>query len=319
MTVSPEPRPWLIVGAGAIGTAFAGFLARTGRPLVLYGRGPHWQTIRRDGLHLEGIWGDYPAVSIPTLGETEAWAGPAPEAVFIAVKSFDTDSAAAVAGRFAGRDTLIVSLQNGLGNCEILEVRFGRERVVGGRVIFGSLAPAPGTTRITVCAAPVMLGPWPAGAPSARMDALAREIARAGIPCQSTDRIQAYLWAKVLYNCALNPLSALLRCTYGDLAGHRETRELMRRIVEEVYAVAAAAGVAMLYPDAESYWRHFLENEVPPTRAHRSSMWQAVEAGKRTEIDAMSGEIARQAQRYHVPAPVNAMLTDLVHVLERAR
>lgn len=312
-----DSRSILVFGAGAIGSAFAGFLARAGSPVVLYGRGPHWEAVRRGGLDLEGIWGDHAGVSVATLGEGEPWPGPAPSAILLAVKSYATEIAAHAAARFADEDTWFVSLQNGLGNCEILEARFGRRRVVGGRVIFGAMLPRPGAVRITVCAAPVMLGPWPEGAPSKRLSALADAIDRARIPCRTTDRIRAYIWAKVLYNCALNPLSALRQCTYGQLAENPETRARMRQVVEEVYRVAAAEGVEMLFHDAESYWWHFLEEEIPPTAAHRSSMLQAVEAGKPTEIDALSGAIVKLAEKHGLPVPINRELAESVRELER--
>lgn len=309
----------LVVGAGAIGSAFAGFLARAGEPVVLYGRGAHFQAVRARGLGLEGIWGEHPGIPVPTLAEGEAWSGPDPEAVLLAVKAYDTATAAEEAARLVGPETLWVSLQNGLGNCEILAERFTPERVVGGRVIFGARVPEPGRTAITVCAAPVMLGPLTTAAPDPlveRVLALAGRIERAGIPCRPTDRIASYLWAKALYNCALNPLSALLRCPYGRLAEQAETRDLMRRVVEEIYRVAGAESVSMLHADADAYFRYFLEEELPPTAAHHSSMLQAVLAGKRTEIEALSGEIVRRAARHGLSAPVNALLADLVRALE---
>ena len=307
----------LVFAAGAIGSAFAGFLTLAGEPAVLCGRGAHLAHIRRHGLSLSGIWGEHPRVPLETLFTNEAWSGPPPAAVLVAVQSFDTAAAAADLQRFLGPDTLVVSLQNGLGNCETLAGALGAARIVGGRVIFGARLSQPGHVEITVSADDVVLGPIPGGPAPPRVAALVERVRRSAIPCRTTHRIESYLWAKVLYNAALNPLSALLRCPYGALAEHEETCRLMRRVIDEIYAVAAAESVPMLEPNADAYWRRFLEREVPATVAHRSSMLQAIEAGRRTEIDAISGEVVRRAAHHEIDVPVNAMLADLVRVLER--
>jgi 2-dehydropantoate 2-reductase len=310
------PLQFMVLGAGAIGSAFAGFLALAGERVTLYGRGSHLEEIRRNGLSLDGIWGQHQSISVNTLfpGENSDFI---PDAILLAVKAFDTESAIEDAQKLCNNDPLVVSLQNGLGNCELISRRIGSSRTVGGRVIFGVTIPKAGHATITVCADDVKLGPVEDGPPMEIVERIAQSINSSGIPCTPTSRIDAYIWGKALYNCALNPLSALLRCPYGELGEHAETRDLMRTAIDEIYAVANARGISMLRPDSDSYWGHFTNNELPATRAHRSSMLQAIEAGKITEIDALSGAIVRMGQEHNVPTPVNQMLWQLVSVLEK--
>jgi 2-dehydropantoate 2-reductase len=117
----------------------------------------------------------------------------------------------------------------------------------------------------------------------------------------------------------LNPLGAILGVPYGDLGDHPQTRELMRRIIEEIYQVAAAQKVPLTQPDAPAYFKIFLENLVPATAGHRSSMWQDLEAGRRTEIEALNGAISRYGEAAGVATPYNDAIARLVRFLEQKR
>src|SRR4029077_16572293 len=112
----------------------------------------------------------------------------------------------------------------------------------------------------------------------------ATALAAAGIPAEPTEDLTAELWAKVLYNAALNPLGALLGVPYGRLAVHPDTRAIMDTVIEEGFAVARAEGVALRWPDAAAYRGTFYDRLVPATAEHRSSMLQDIERGRPTEI-----------------------------------
>jgi 2-dehydropantoate 2-reductase len=130
------------------------------------------------------------------------------------------------------------------------------------------------------------------------------------------DDIQTHLWGKVLYNCALNPLGAILGVPYGALGDHPQTRGLMRRIIEEIYQVAEARGVPLGHADAAAYVKFFLENLVPATAGHWPSMWQDLQAGRRTEIEALNGAICRYGEAAGVATPYNDAISRLVRFLE---
>jgi 2-dehydropantoate 2-reductase len=172
---------------------------------------------------------------------------------------------------------------------------------------------------VTVNARPVAIGPLHA---DGRFDERARGVAdmlrRCGIPAESVPSIEPLLWEKALYNCGLNPLGALHGLTYGEVVASPDLRPLLDAAIDEGFAVARACGIALSWRDAADFRTYFHATLVPPTAAHRSSMRQDLEAGRRTEVDAIGGAIVQAGARCGVPTPVNARLVDAIHAAERA-
>jgi 2-dehydropantoate 2-reductase len=235
------------------------------------------------------------------------------------VKSWDTRDMTARVAPLLAPDGRVICLQNGLGNLETATEMAGRSRVLGGRVIFGAEVPEPGRVRVTVIADPVLVGA-PDGNDAA-LDAEARRWAErfsaAGIPSRYTDRLIPELWAKVLYNAALNPLGALLGVPYGRLADDPDTRAIMDEVIDEAFAVARACGVTLAWATAMEYRQVFYGRLVPSTADHRSSMLQDLERARPTEIEAINGYVVRQGASHGVPVPVNATLARLVRARVR--
>jgi 2-dehydropantoate 2-reductase len=271
--------------------------------------------MQSQGLAIDGIWGKFHLGPVAAMGDTSETF----DVILLCVKSFDTETACRqIQGRLAP-DGLILSMQNGLGNLEAIAREFGEARTVGARVIFGALVVAPGWVTVTVYADRVLLGATSSATPRASLDRVAEHLNQAGIPPAVVEDILTHLWGKVLYNCALNPLGAVLRVPYGALGDNPQTRELMRLIIEEIYRVAAARGIALNPSEAGAYFQHFMTNLVPPTSAHWPSMWQDLEAGRRTEIEALNGAICRYGREAGVPTPYNDTVSRLVRFLEKRR
>ncbi len=304
----------LIAGAGALGSLYGGFLQRAGHAVTLLGRAPHLDAIRAEGLRIDGIWGEHRVGGFATATSAAEVRGEF-DLVIVAVKSYDfAEAAASLAGNLRGEGS-VLCLQNGLGHLEAAGDVFGPQRVLGAPVLIGAILPGPGRVTATVYAKPVKIG-----APRGELDRAGRfaeMLARAGIPSEPTDRLLPYLWEKVLYNAALNPLGALLRVPYGTLGERTEARELMDRILDEGYRVARADAVDLLWESREASRRHFYEELLPPTAGHRSSMLQDIERGRRTEIDAINGYVCRRGKALGVDTPVNDVLTRLIQVAER--
>jgi 2-dehydropantoate 2-reductase len=148
------------------------------------------------------------------------------------------------------------------------------------------------------------------------VEPLCRAIHAGGIPCEKTDSIGEDLWAKMLYNCALNPLGAILRVPYGALADEASTRMLMSQIVEEVFAVMSAAGYRTHWRRPEEFLKVFYGQLVPDTAEHESSMLQDISAGKRTEIEALNGAVLKLAKRYGIEVPYNRAVHNLIRFIE---
>jgi len=310
----------LVFGAGAIGSVVGGMLARAGHDVVLIGRAPHVAAVRRKGLHITGIWGEHTVANLACYTSIDEMPGGAAAGVFdlilVTVKSYDTPEAARTVKPLVRRGTLVLSLQNGCGNVETLEEIIGEEEVLGGRVIFGVELVEPGSVRVTVYAEEVLIGSRLRLVELDRLLEIAGAFTLAGIPAKPTQKISEHLWGKLLYNAALNPLGAILRRTYGELAENPYTREIMDCVISEIFAAAGAAGVELLWKEPEEFRTIFYEKLVPPTAAHYPSMMRDIELGRRTEIDALNGAVVRLARDAGVIAPVNLALTDQVKFLE---
>ena len=303
---------YLVVGTGALGSVFGGLLQHSGQPVSFMGRGPHFEHLTAQGLTIDGIWGKFPVGPIaPHAPSSDHY-----DIILLCVKSFDTlEACRRVTGLLAPQG-LIVSVQNGLGNLEIIAQEFGPERTIGARVIFGAQVIQPGLVRVTVYAEPVLMGAVAAEYPRQTLAQAVEDLNRAGIPTRQVDDILTHLWGKVLYNCALNPLGAILGVPYGALGNDPQTRGLMRLIIQEIYQVAAARGISLAHPDTDAYFNFFMESLVPATADHWPSMWQDLHAGRRTEIEALNGAICRYGEAAGLPTPSNDAVSRLVRFLE---
>ena len=303
---------FLVVGVGAIGSAYLAFLTRAGhRAIGLVKRGR-----RLDRIRVEGIWGCFetPVRTVESLRELDE----VPDLIILSVKSYDTEGALQEIAGLAEDRTLLMIAQNGYGNYEKAVKVYGEGKVILSRVIFGSQLTAPGHVRITVCADDVVIGD-PSGRLSGEvLNRLADLFTSAGIPTRHEEDVYRYLWDKIIYNCALNPLSALLEVPYGALAENPHTRELMDRIIDEVFAVMEAGNIKSFWRSAAEFREAFYGELIPPTAAHYASMLADLKKG-RTEIDALNGAVCELGRRFGVPTPANEFVTLLVKARELFR
>ncbi len=308
----------LIMGAGAMGTVVGGFMAEKGHDITLIGRESHMTAIRERGLAIGGIWGDHHITALNTRTSAAGLAAGDFDLILITVKSYDTQAAVEAIAPLVTADTLVCSYQNGLGNAETVMEAFGPERTLQARAIYGTWIPEPGVAKVTVIANPTAVGAWHPDGPAERAREIAEAMDAAGLPTVFSDCIPTVLWGKVAYNCALNPLSALVDVPYGVLAETEHTREIMGEVVHELYAVADAMGVALAPVTPAAYLELFYAKLVPPTAAHYASMREDFQRKRRTEIDALNGAICRYGKQQGIPCPTNSLLSRLVRAREHA-
>lgn len=309
----------LVAGAGAIGSVLGGFLALAGHDVALLGRERHMEAIRAHGLVIEGIWGDHLVSNLSTFTDVGGLPQRNWDLVVVATKSHDVPEASRQILPCLSDKTLVLCIQNGLGNLEAVSEIVGAQRAVGGRVIFGVEVVEPGRVTITVYADKVMMGGRRGCVDYQRVKEIAEAFNQAGIPAEATEEIDKYIWGKVLYNCCLNALSALLEVNYGELLEHQETRQIMNEVIVEIFEVARKKGVALAWDSPSDYQDVLFGRLIPDTYAHRASMLQDMLRGKRTEIDAMNGAVARLGEQLEVSTPVNSLLTRLIKAKERVR
>ena len=311
----------LIYGGGAVGLGLASCLIRLGNRVEILARAQTAAAVKADGLLRTGVFGRTHAApnAFRCCSSLDEAAGGPCDFVLICTKSFDSASAAQDLANHEdrlGHNAALVLFQNGWGNAEVFSAHFEKHRIYNARVITGFHRHQPNEVEITVHADAIHIGSLFAADLSA-IEPLAHAIRTGGIPCERTDSIEKDLWAKMLYNCALNPLGAILGVPYGALADTASTRSLMDRIVEEVFAVMVAAGYQTHWPQPEQFLDIFYRRLVPDTAAHESSMLQDITAGKQTEIDALNGAVIRLAQEHRIAVPYNLAVYNLIRFLER--
>jgi 2-dehydropantoate 2-reductase len=294
-------------------------LAAGGHRIDLILRERFLQAIRKDGLTVTGIFGQYRIASehIGLYTDIESVLAESYNFAIITTKSYNTAAAVDALNRIVNQTFVVVSMQNGCGNFELVVERFGEQRSLGARVITGFEIQRPGLVKITVTADDLHIGGYTEGEIPVAAKELATAIHDAGLPCQANGYVRRDLFAKLLYNCALNPLGAILGVHYGALGDDPDSSRIMDRVIDEVFAVIAAMGETTLWRTAEEYRPFFYSTQLPMTYEHRPSMLQDIENSKPTEVDAFTGYISEQGRRYNVPTPYCDLLSGLVRFKER--
>ncbi len=299
----------VVLGAGAVGLTVAAKLSSV-VDVHAVARKRHADAVRERGFLMTGIWGE--GVYRFSCSEDLPRAWQDADYYIIAAKSTDTE---AVCRQFAGaiRGREVVSLQNGIGNEEIIS-RF-TDRVIGAMIITGFEWRGDASVHVSVETSPMKIGRFPSGMDDA-VGHLADLIREAGIRAEATDGIKADLWAKTLYNCALNPLGAITNVPYGALADPHAWA-IVTAIVQEAYRVMEAEGITLPRETPEAYLEYLRTTQLPATAAHHSSMLQDLTAGRKTEIDFMNGAVAALALNHGIDAPYNTCIAELIRFRER--
>jgi 2-dehydropantoate 2-reductase len=300
-----------VVGAGGVGGYFGGRLAQAGQEVFLIARGEHLDAIRREGLRVQSVAGDFEVR--PPASDDPAEVGPV-DYVLFCVKSYETEAAAAPLGSLLGDDTAVVSLQNGVDNEEKIAARIGSEHVLGGAAfIFASIA-APGLIEQTGGPRRIVFGELD-GSRSERAGSLLAACRTAEIDAAIADDIRVVLWDKYALICAVAGVTAASRLPMDRLLAVRESRDFFRRIVGEVALVARAEGVALA--DAIVDEKTAFAEKLEP--GSFSSLHHDLVTGGRLELDALHGELIRRAARHGLRVPASEAVYALLKPWEAAR
>ncbi len=301
---TPSTSPLtLVVGTGAMACLFAARLSAAGIPVVMLGS---WTqglaALRESGVRVVDKDGRQRQYAVTVTDDPERCAG----AVYalVLVKSWQTERVADQLARCLPQNGLALTLQNGMGNLEVLSKALGAKRVALGSTTAGAYLVAPGQVQ------PAGEGVITLGI-HAQLKPLAVLLGKAGFVVETLTDLTSLQWGKLVINAAINPLTALLRVPNGELLARPSARALMAATAREAAAVAVGKGVHLPYPDpvmaAESIARR--------TESNFSSMLQDVLRGAPTEIDVINGAIVRAGEQNGVPTPVNRTLWQLVRGL----
>ena len=303
-----DPRRIVVIGAGAIGGLLGGLLAEGGHNVTLVDT---WEdqvaALRRDGLRLVDDRGERAvrlaaASSVDGLGQADL--------VLVQVKTPATQAAARSARAIAGPDTVVLTLQNGLGNREVIREEVADRPVLAGVTYHSAALLAPGRIRHTAAGRTVVGGEGERGpAAAAAVVALLRA---AGLDAEATDDLDRLLWSKLVVNATFNALCAISGLRSGELLRFPSSAALAREVTGEVVAVARALGHDL--DEAAEHER--IATICAGAGDALPSMAQDLARGSWTEIDAINGAVAREGERQGVPAPSNRLLARLVRVIE---
>ena len=305
-----DSRSVVIVGPGAMGCLHAGLLGRMPHLHValLDYRADRAAVIDEQGVIIEAPADTY-TVSVPCTANANEL--DTADLVIIFTKAYDTSAAAQNYAPVVGPETAVLTLQNGLGNYQVLQEHFPLEQVLAGTTSSG--ATLLGTGRVRQAGISKIVLGSPTGNQSLA-EQTAELLSSTGLEAEVTTDVDALLWRKVLVNCAINPLTALTRRRNGELLESAALRDLAGQVADEVYRVGQAVGIDWVEFDP----RRAVEEVCRTTATNQSSMLQDILAGRRSEVEYITGAVAEAAERHGVAAPLCQCLTALVESLTDA-
>lgn len=285
----------LVMGSGGVGGYFGAKLARAGEQVTFMARGSHLEAIRAQGLRIKSTAdGEFVVTSDAT--EDPGTAG-AVDLVLFCVKSFDTEAAARAIRPVVGPDTAVLSLQNGVDNEETVGAIVGPGHVLGGAAYVLATIEAPGVIAHSF-GGRIVFGELD-GTDTPRAQRILEALKRAAIPAECSPRIQRVLWEKYLFIAAQAGMTALTRCPIGVIRSIPETRRMYRLILEELAAVAKAAGVELSPQTVDDVMA--AADGLGPT--FTSSLHHDLIHGKRLELEALHGHAVRLGEKLGIPTP----------------
>jgi 2-dehydropantoate 2-reductase len=292
-----------VVGAGAMGGSYGGLLAAAGNEVSLIDAWrEHVEAIGKDGLRVDGVRGEH---RVRLAAATEPGPDAAADVVIVFVDANNTEKAAATAKRLLGPDGFAITFQNGIGNVEKLQAALGPERVLGGSSMCSAASRGPGHVCLTHMGT-TSVGETD-GRASARAEGLIEALRGAGFEAEPEPNVMGLIWQKFVVNCAINAISATTGLRAGEFVRVPELDAFQDRVLEEVMAVTRAKGLRLPNPEIVAKIKAQSRKKF-----NRPSMLQHVEAGRRTEIDALNGALLREAKALGIPMPDNEALVALL-------
>jgi len=295
-----------VVGAGAVGGYFGGLLARAGAPVMMIARPAFVEAVKKNGLFLDTL---HFQESVRVEASTDLSAARGAEIVLFCVKTTDNAFTARALAPLLAPGAVVLSFQNGVDNVEQIHAAAAIEALPTVVYVAASV-PEPGRVK-HVGRGDLVFGPR--NEKTERVSAL---FARANVPCRISENIDGELWTKLIWNCALNAVSALGHAKYGQIAASADARKVVETVVDEVLAVARAANIhppGLEDPKVAIVGAFKIATQMAEAL---SSTAQDMNRGKCTEIDSLNGYISRRGAELGVPTPVNHALYALVKLAE---
>lgn len=301
-----------VIGPGALGCLVAAYLKKgTKEEIWLVDKSQERaEEIRKNGIKVEHPGGSFSVNVSASARPKEIGIS---DLVIICVKSYSTEEASRDIKELVGEKTYVLTLQNGIGNVQILNDNFGPDRVVAGVTNHGATLLGTGHVR-HAGKGDTIIGKSDGRILGAVRDA-ANVLIKAGFDTKVSKDIDSIIWSKLVINVGINALTAVTRLHNGKLIEYDMTREIMRDAVQEAVRVIKRKRIKLAYDDPIQK----VESVARATAANVSSMLQDILNKKKTEIDFINGAIVRQGKSCNIPTPVNSVLTNLVKTIEASQ
>lgn len=310
----------LIIGAGSVGIGLATSVLSQDADVSIYARGETANAIKENGIGRTGLFTHYSF----TKDEITVYENYSEipknnfDYIFITAKTTANDDISQKLNE--NRDILkddakIIIFQNGFGNDDPYLRYFTPKEVFSARVITGFTRPERHISEVTVYTEPILIGSLQGENPK-DLQPIADMITASGINCELTEEVDKYLWAKMLYNCALNPLGAILNVHYGALTENKYTIEIMNRIIDEIFNVIQTCGYSTLWETPDEYRDLFYSKLIPDTYNHFSSTHQDIQRKIKTEIDSLNGKVIQLGEANNIDVSTNKIIYNLIKAIE---
>jgi len=294
----------VVVGPGAMGCLFAGFLAKSGEEVYLFDKKrERAEYITKNGINVEGI----SSLKAPVKAVTDPKDIKGCELIIICVKSYDTEAAVKDVKPLTGKDTRILTLQNGVGNIEAISKIVGQDKAIGGVTSHGATLLGDGHIRHAGKGETVI-----GGVQAIRLKEVAKVFSKAGLETKVADNIQDLIWSKLIINVGINALTAITHLNNGRLIEFKGTEEIMEEAVKEAIKVAEAKGIKLIFDDPIAK----VKGVCKATSGNIASMLQDALKKRKTEIDYINGAIVKEASALNIQVPTNKTLTNLIKTME---
>ncbi|MCG8484807.1 MAG: 2-dehydropantoate 2-reductase [Clostridia bacterium] len=299
-----------VLGAGAMGSLYGGLLAEPGNEVWLIDVWKeHVDAINQEGLYIDGLGGGKTIKNIKASTNTDNIG--IVDCALIFVKSIYTDAAVSQNKAIIGENTIILTLQNGLGNIEKINQVVDEKNIIAGTTAHGSTMIAPGKIK-HAGQGKTIIGELD-GKETDRITKLKKSFNDAQLDTVISNNVIGLIWDKLLVNVGINALTAITGLKNGRLVQSEETEWILEEAVKEAEAIAKAKGVKLGFDDPVDHTKKVCE----ATAANRSSMLQDVERKRETEIDMINGAIVSEGKKVNIATPVNQVLTNLIKVKTR--
>ena len=298
----------IVVGSGAIGSLYGAFLSRLeDTEVILVGRNPHVSAIQSKGLKIKGIMGEHIFKIKATKYTSDVDNA---DLVIVTTKTYDTVTAAKSAKHLTDAGASILLIQNGLGTEDLVAKALNTTKVLRATTCMGALKTSPGVVTATGCGLTEIGSRYPEN--YELVENLSKMMKEVGFDVRTSENIEGVVWTKTLVNCGINPVGALTGLSNGDVYKNKALRGLIVRLVKEAVQVVEALGIELTTEDPVRY----ALGTAKATGDNINSMLQDLQAGKRTEIDAITGEVIRLAKQLGIETPSSEAVYVLVKALE---